>query len=93
MQDILTEKINLGLDIGSHDILSEFSDEVKPRNFAFSVGIDLLKNSISSIKLRNDALKILDKSNLAKNNFFPFKIHFWFHLSPLSYFFQQFVFL
>ena len=70
LQDILTKKINLGLDIGSSDILSEFSDEVKPRNFAFSLGTDLLKNSISSIKLRKDALKILDKSNLAKNIFF-----------------------
>ena len=70
LKKILTKKINLGLDIGSSDILSEFSDETKPRNFVFSVGVDLLKNSFSYKKLRNDTLKILNKSNLAKNFIF-----------------------
>ena len=70
LEEILTNKINLGLDIGSSDILSEFSDEIKPRNFVFSIGVDLLKNSMSFKKLRNEALKILDKSNFAKKIFF-----------------------
>ena len=70
LEKILTKKINLGLDIGSSDILSEFSSETKPRNFVFSIGIDLLKNSFSYKKLRNDILKILNKSNFVKDIFF-----------------------
>ena len=60
----------MGLDIGSSDVLSEFSGETKPRNFVFSVAINLLKNSFSYKKLRNDILKILNKSNFAKDIFF-----------------------
>ena len=70
LKKILSKKINLGLDIGSSDILSEFSSETKPRNFAFSICVDFLKNSFSSKKLRNDVLKILNKSNFAKDIFF-----------------------
>ena len=70
LKKLLTQKINLGLDIGSSDILSEFSSETKPRNFAFSMGIDLLKNSFSNEKLRNETLKILNKSKVAKDVFF-----------------------
>ena len=70
LKKLLTKKINLGLDIGSSDILSEFSSETKPRNFAFSMGIDLLKNSLSNEKLRNETLKILNKSKVAKDVFF-----------------------
>ncbi len=70
LEKILSKKINLGLDVGSSDILSEFSSETKPRNFAFSVGINLLKNSLSYKKLRNDIMKILNKSNFAKDVFF-----------------------
>ena len=61
------EKINLGLDIGSSDVLSEFSNEVKPRNFSFSVGSDLLKSVLSFKKAMNDIFKILNKSNFAKD--------------------------
>ena len=67
LEKVLTQKINLGLDIGSSDTLSEFSNEVKPRNFAFSIGTDFLKNSFSYKKLRNEMLKILNKSNFAKD--------------------------
>ena len=67
LEEILTKKINLGLDIGSSDILSEFSGQTKLRNFAFSMSVDLLKKSIFSKKLRNDILKILDKNNFAKD--------------------------
>ena len=70
LEKILTQKINLGLDIGSFDVLSEFSSETKPRNFAFSIGVDLLKNSFSYKKLRNSILMTLNKSNFAKNIFF-----------------------
>ena len=70
LEKILDKKINLGLDIGSLDILSEFSDEIKPRNFAFSIGVDFLKNLLSFKKLRNNALKILNRSNFAKDIFF-----------------------
>ena len=58
------------MDIGSSDILSEFSNETKPRNFAFSICVDFLKNFISFKKLRNDVLKILNKSNFAKDILF-----------------------
>ena len=43
LEKILNKKINLGLDIGSSDVLSEFSRQTKLRNFAFSMSVDLLK--------------------------------------------------
>ena len=67
LEKILKEKINLGLDIGSSDVLSEFSNEAKPRNFSFSIGSDLLKNALPFKKIRNDIFKILNKSNFAKD--------------------------
>ena len=67
---ILSKKINLGLDIGGSDILSEFSNEIKPRNFGFSFGTDLLKNLFSYKNFRNQTLKVLNKNNFAKNIFF-----------------------
>ena len=70
LEQILLKKIKLGLDIGGSDVLSEFTSEVKPRNFIFSTGSDFLKKSISFKKARNDMFKILNKSNLAKNIFF-----------------------
>jgi len=70
LEKLLEKKISLGLDIGSNDILSEFSREIKPRNFAFSVGVDLLKNSFMYKNFRNNTLKILNKSNLVKDIFF-----------------------
>ena len=70
LEKILAEKINLGLDIGSSDVLSEFSDATKSRNFSFSIGSDILKNVLSFKKARNDIFKILNKSNLAKNIIF-----------------------
>ena len=55
--------------------MSEFSDEVKASNFAFSISTDILKNSFSINnnnykKIRNDILKNLNKNNFAKNIFF-----------------------
>ena len=70
LKKILGKKINLGLDIGSIDILSEFSNVIKPRNFLFSASMNFLKNSLSYKELRNNTFKILNKSNVAKNIFF-----------------------
>ncbi len=70
LEKILSQKINLGLDIGSLDVLSEFSGEAKPRNFVFSLCSDFLKNSLSYKNARNDIIKILNKSNFAKDILF-----------------------
>ena len=75
LEKILSEKINLGLDVGSYDILSEFSNEIKPANFIFSLGIDLMKSSFSlqnkhMAEVRNSILKILNRNNFAKDLFF-----------------------
>ena len=74
LKKILSKKINLGLDIGSSDILSEFSNDTKSNNFVFSIGVDMLKNSFS-IKnsyfkeIRNNLFKVLNKNNFAKDIF------------------------
>ena len=70
LEKILKEKINLGLDIGSSDVLSDFTNEAKPRNFSFSIGSDLLKTALSFKVPRNNIFKILNKSNFAKNIIF-----------------------
>ena len=70
LEKIIKDKINLGLDIGSSDVLLEFSNKAKPRNFSFSIGSDLLKNMLSFKKARNDIFKILNKSNFAKDIMF-----------------------
>jgi len=70
LERILKEKINLGLDIGSSDVLSEFSNETKPRNFSFSIGSDILKNMLYFKNSRNNIFKILNKNNLIKNIIF-----------------------
>ena len=70
LEKILYKKLNLGLDIGTADILEEFSSKTKPRNFIYSMGIDLIKNTFSFKKFRNNVLKILNKSNIAKNMFY-----------------------
>ena len=75
LEKILKNKIGLGLDIGSSDILLEFSNEVKPRNFAYSIGIDFLKNSFSVSNksfeaFRNLIISSLNKSDFAKDLFY-----------------------
>ena len=70
LEKILLEKINLGLDIGSSDILEEFSNKIKPINFSFSLGSDILKNMLKFKKARDDVFKILNKSNVAKDIFY-----------------------
>ena len=72
LEKILKNKINLGLDIGSTDILSEFSDESKSRNLIYSLGIHFVKKSFSfkkkSLKkIRNKIIKSLNKNNFIKD--------------------------
>jgi len=75
LEKVLNENLALGLDVGSSDILSEFSKKTKPANFAFSVSTDILKHSFSLKNVyfkeaRNEFFKILNKNNFAKNIFF-----------------------
>lgn len=75
LEKVLSKKISLGLDLGSSDTLSEFSNKSKPRNFVHSIGIDLIRNTFylknESIKeARNNFLKIIGKNNFIKNLFF-----------------------
>tara|TARA_Y100000590_G_scaffold459168_1_gene615587 strand:+ start:621 stop:1802 length:1182 start_codon:yes stop_codon:yes gene_type:complete len=77
LEKILKNKINLGLDIGSSDILSDFSKETKPRNLFYSLGIDLLKKSFFLQKkpvkyFRNKVINELNKKDFAKNIIFTF---------------------
>ena len=74
LEKILANRINLGLDIGSYDILSEYSDEIKPRNLIYSLGIDFIRNCFSFekkiiIDLRNKIIKKLNKNSFAKDQF------------------------
>jgi len=75
LEKILRIKISLGLDIGSSDILSEFTDEKKSSNFAFSISTNILKDSFSVNntyfkKFRNKTFKLLNKNSYAKNILF-----------------------
>jgi len=77
LEKILREKINLGLDIGSSDILSDFSNQNKPHNFLYSMGIDFIKKSFSAENkffknFRNSAINVLEKNNTLKDMFFKF---------------------
>ena len=74
LEKIFQKKINLGLDIGSSDILSEFSNETKPRNLAFSLATDVLKNSFAIKnkyfkKARNKFLTKINENKLIKDFF------------------------
>ena len=79
IQDITAVEVdihwNLGLDVGSYDILSEFVRNIKSKNLVYSVGIDLLKNSFSFenkylIKFRNSIMNSLNKNTSAKKIFY-----------------------
>jgi len=71
----LGSKIGLGLDIGSDNILEEFSNETKSNNLVYSLGIDFIKNSFSVKKktfksYRDFIIKSLNKNSFVKNIFF-----------------------
>lgn len=72
LEKTLKNKISLGLDIGGSDVLSEFSNTAKPRNFAYSIGIDFIKKFFSKDKegLKNKIIAKLNKNNFVKNLFF-----------------------
>lgn len=75
LETILKDKINLGLDIGSREVLSTFSIQNKPYNFFYSMGIDFIKKSFSfkskSLKnLRNNTVSIMNRNNYLKDIFF-----------------------
>ena len=77
LEKTLADRINLGLDIGSYDILSEFSDKIKPRNLIYSLGIHFIRNCFSFEKriitdLRNKIIKQLNKNNFVKDQFLNF---------------------
>jgi len=61
----------------SPTIVQEFSDEIKPRNFVYSIGIDFIKNCFSFEKkifkdLRNKIITKLNKNNFIKDQFLNF---------------------
>ena len=75
LEKTLKNKINLGLDIGSSNILTEFSHEIKSRNFVFSLGVDFIKKFFSLKEepfkiFRNTVITKLNKNRFAKNIFF-----------------------
>ena len=72
LQKLLANKLSLGLDIGSTNVLKQFESENRPRNFAYSLGIDFIKKSFSinqkSFKFfRNILMTTINKNNSAKN--------------------------
>ena len=69
LEKTLEQKLNLGLDIGSLDVLKEFSDEITPRNFVYSIGIDFLRKTFSINDKSFKSLRNFIISNLNKNNF------------------------
>ena len=75
LKQFLEQAKQLGIDIGSYDILSEYSKEIKSRNFAFLIGLDFLKSSFSVKNqyfksIRNDTIKKINSSSFIKNVFF-----------------------
>ena len=75
LEKTLKNKTTLGLDIGSPDVLEEFTKEAKPRNFAYALGIDLIRNTFLFEKknfkiLRNKIISKANKSNFTKDLFY-----------------------
>ena len=72
LKKILNERISLGLDIGSFDVLSKFERDIKSKNFVYSTGIDILKKSFSFHnqtykKIRNSIILKINKNKLIKD--------------------------
>jgi len=75
LEKSLKAKINLGLDIGALDVLSEFTDERKSANLIHSLGIHFIKEVFSvekkSLKnLRNIFITRLNNNNFLKEIFY-----------------------
>tara|TARA_B100000029_G_scaffold389442_1_gene385793 strand:+ start:5172 stop:6320 length:1149 start_codon:yes stop_codon:yes gene_type:complete len=74
LEKTLKNKISLGLDIGSEDVLSEFSEVTKPRNLGYLITNDFIKGFFSidnkNFKnLRNTIITNLNKNSIAKDFF------------------------
>ena len=74
LENTLKNKITLGLDIGSEDALSEFSQATKPRNLVYLLAIDFMKSFFSVQEknfksLRNKIIINLNKNNTTKKFF------------------------
>ena len=75
LKEILNSKINLGLDIGADDVLSEFENMTKTKNFTYSLGIDFIRKSFKfkrkPLKIfRNKIMVELNKNDILKNVFY-----------------------
>jgi len=75
LKKILNNKINLGLDVGSDDVMSEFEHLTKAKNFAYTLGIDFIRKSFKfkkkSLKnFRNKIMIELNKNDILKNVFY-----------------------
>ena len=75
LEKILKNKIDLGLDIGSIDTLSEFSNQRKSQNFIYSLGIDFIRNIFNFEKeplkkVRNKIISKFNKNNYIKDIFY-----------------------
>jgi len=74
LEKTLKNKISLGLDIGSEDVLSEFSESAKPRNLSYMFANNFMKNFFSindkNFKnLRNIIITNLNKNSVTKDFF------------------------
>ena len=74
LEMLLKNKLRLGLDIGSSDILSEFYNLRKTNNLIHSLGIDFVRtifnNQTKTFRsFRNKTLNHLNKNELAKKIF------------------------
>ena len=72
LEKVIKNKLNLGLDIGNRDTLSEFSKLTKSKNFIYSMGIDFVRNVflLENKKFknaRNQIIKKIDKDNTIKS--------------------------
>ena len=75
LKKIFSDKINLGLDIGADDVLSEFEEMTKTKNFAYSLGIDFIRKAFKFKKkplknFRNRIMIEINKNDFLKSIFF-----------------------
>lgn len=74
LDEIVKQKIALGLDLGSSLILSEFNNNTRANNFVYSTGIKIIKkifttNNVIFKNLRNYSTLKLNKNRNFKNFF------------------------
>jgi len=74
LENVIKKEIKLGLDIGCSTGLDEFTDETKPNNLIYSIGVDVMKkmfenNTLPIKTLRNYYISRLNNNKTAKNFF------------------------